>query len=222
MVSFEFGSGDRVAWQIEGTAQNFYLHYKWQERLEAAGFPCKLFPYQQNMKDGGRHSALSREWTFSTEHCEQTKLDTADTAILLRRLIDLLQSEGDDHGAAIADFNRITIESAMDALDRYRETGEGDEIFDYFGEPRDYWVRSSRERGNRVYPTKPIVGFIKKKTELNGGWGQKGDAAAALHNAGFIIVDQDDKPVSPPERYDHLIRDADRIRLCALNSLPSG
>jgi len=139
MVSFEFGSGDRVAWQIEGTAQNFYLHYKWQERLEAAGFPCKLFPYQQNMKDGGRHSALSREWTFSTEHCEQTKLDTADTAILLRRLIDLLQSEGDDHGAAIADFNRITIESAMDALDRYRETGEGDEIFDYFGEPRDYW-----------------------------------------------------------------------------------
>ena len=49
------------------------------------------------------------------------------------------------------------------------------------------------------------------------GWGQKDDAAARLHNSGFIIVDQDDAPVPPPERYEHLIRDADRIRLCALN-----
>ena len=55
------------------------------------------------------------------------------------------------------------------------------------------------------------------RTELNGGWWQKGDAAAQLHNSGFIKVDKDDNPVEPPERYDHLIRDADRIRLCALN-----
>ncbi|ULO25097.1 AAA family ATPase [Methylocystis sp. SB2] len=61
------------------------------------------------------------------------------------------------------------------------------------------------------------MGYILKKIELNGGWGQKMDAAARLHNAGFIIVDEENRPISPPERYDHLIRDADRTRLCALN-----
>ncbi|WP_421579884.1 AAA family ATPase [Shinella sp. M31] len=114
-------------------------------------------------------------------------------------------------------FTRAEIEAAMDAFDRHSLTGENAEIFSQFGEPRDYWVRSSRERPKRVYPTKPLVGFILRKIDLNGGWGQKADAAARLHNSGFIIVDQDDKPVPPPERYDHLIRDADRIRLCARN-----
>lgn len=113
--------------------------------------------------------------------------------------------------------SRHAVEGAMDAFDRYRLHGEGEDIFGRFGDPRDYWVRSTRERDSRVYPTKPVIGFLLKKTELNGGWGQKTDAAARLHNAGFIIVDEDDRPVPPPERYDHLIRDADRIRLCALN-----
>lgn len=114
-------------------------------------------------------------------------------------------------------FTRAQVEGAMDAFDLYRQNVKHDDIFDHFGDPRDYWVRSSRERANRIYPTKGLVGFLLKKTELNGGWGQKTDAAARLHNAGFIIVDQDDKPVTPPERYDYLIRDADRMRLCALN-----
>ncbi|MGD9812168.1 MAG: AAA family ATPase [Sphingobium sp.] len=105
----------------------------------------------------------------------------------------------------------------MDAYDSYRQSGEHGAIFDAFGEPRDYWVRSTRERPNRVYPSKPIVGFVRSKTKLNGGWGQKDDAAAQLHNAGYIIVDGNDTPVTPPERYEHLIGDADRIRLCARN-----
>jgi len=113
--------------------------------------------------------------------------------------------------------SRQAVEAAMDAFDRHRETGEDAEFFGNFGEPRDYWVRSTRKRQNRVYPSKPLVGYILKKTELNGGWGQISDAAARLHNAGFIIVDQDDKPVPPPERYDHLTSGADRIRVCALN-----
>ncbi len=113
--------------------------------------------------------------------------------------------------------SRQTIEAAMDAFDRYSLHGDSNNIFDHFGDPRDYWVRSTRERETRVYPTKPLVGYILKKTELNGGWGQKADAAARLHNAGFIIVDSDDKPVAPPERYDHIMDGADRIRLCALN-----
>jgi 5-methylcytosine-specific restriction protein B len=114
-------------------------------------------------------------------------------------------------------FSRRVIEAAMDAFDRFRESGEHREVFGGFGDPRDYWVRSTRDRANRVYPTKPLIGFISKKKELNGGWGQKSDAAARLHNSGFIIVGEDDKPVPPPERYAHLVRDADRIRLCALN-----
>ena len=116
-----------------------------------------------------------------------------------------------------SNLGRNDIEAAMDAFDQFVESEEHAEIFKGFGDPRDYWVRSSRSRKNRVYPTKPIVGFIQRKTKLNGGWGQKHDAAALLHNAGYIIVDTDDVPVFPPERYEHLIRDADRIRLCALN-----
>lgn len=114
-------------------------------------------------------------------------------------------------------LTRLAIEAAMDAYDSYRQSGEHGAIFDAFGEPRDYWVRSTRERPNRVYPSKPIVGFVRSKTKLNGGWGQKDDAAAQLHNAGYIIVDGNDTPVTPPERYEHLIGDADRIRLCARN-----
>lgn len=120
-------------------------------------------------------------------------------------------------GDATASISRAAVEAAIDAFVRNQQDGDHAGVFDHFGNPRDYWVRSSRARDNRVYPTKPIVGFILKKTELNGGWGQKSDAAARLHNAGFIIVSEDDTPVAPPERYDHLIRDADRIRLCALN-----
>ncbi|MBY6136937.1 DUF4357 domain-containing protein [Nocardioides marinus] len=114
-------------------------------------------------------------------------------------------------------LSRTSIEAAMDAYDSYRTTGAHGEIFNAFGEPRDYWVRSTRERENRVYPTKPLIGFILNKAELNGGWGQKSDAAARLHNAGFIIVDQKDQPIDRPERYKHLLEGANRIRLCALN-----
>lgn len=114
-------------------------------------------------------------------------------------------------------FTREAFEAAIDAYDRYRQSGEHSAVFDPFGDPRDYWVRSTRERPSRVYPSKPIAGFLRGKTKLNGGWGQKDDAAALLHNAGYIIVDGDDAPVAPPQRYEHLISDADRIRLCARN-----
>jgi 5-methylcytosine-specific restriction protein B len=114
-------------------------------------------------------------------------------------------------------FTREAVEGAMDAFDRHGESGENAEIFAAFGDSRGYWVRSSRNRRNRVYPSMPIVGFLLKKTQVNGGWSQKGDAASQLHNSGFIIVDQSDKPVSPPPNAAHLLRDADRIRLCALN-----
>lgn len=436
MVAFEFGDGERLVWEIEGPAHNFFLHKKWQQALASSGFAFEARPYQQGIKDGGRHSALSRPWSFGDQDCIVLRIETADQ---LRRLLNTLapadgslrlaseavsrwtvrlreffpdlerfdkpdsefdtrernyklevaqdlraalgqavtdqdiadaihaalvksnllpwraywpmspKGDGDrnrlwpalaalaraamdapdgyaavlegfvdawleavpkassdparqiaeflflhlapndgiyirhsvrqdlwleavgrqfpDHdsmadvyaeelrfmravrrafeerglaprdmidvqsalwvvhnykdddksSAVSASLTRAAIEAAMDAYDRYRQTGEHGELFSHFGEPRDYWVRSTRERSNRVYPTKPIVGFVRNKTDLNGGWGQKDDAAARLHNSGFIIVDQDGAPVPPPERYEHLIRDADRIRLCALN-----
>ncbi|MBD9572755.1 DUF4357 domain-containing protein [Ensifer sp. ENS08] len=114
-------------------------------------------------------------------------------------------------------LTRLEVEMAMDAYDCYRQSGEHADVFGAFGEPRDFWVRTTRERPNRIYPSKPIVGFLRGKTQLNGGWGQKADAAARLHNAGYIIVDADNAPITPPERYEHLVSNADRIRLCARN-----
>lgn len=63
-------------------------------------------------------------------------------------------------------FAREAIEAAMDAYDSFRESGEHGAIFDAFGDPRDYWVRSTCERPDRVYPTKPIVSFLRGKIKL--------------------------------------------------------
>ncbi|MGO7830544.1 hypothetical protein ACC690_38550, partial [Rhizobium johnstonii] len=73
---------------------------------------------------------------------------------------------------------------AFDAFEAFRNRGAHAEIFSIFGEPRYYWVRSTRDRENHLYPTKPIVGFLLKKTQLNVGWEQS-DAAARLHNSGL-------------------------------------
>jgi len=430
MLSFEFGANERLLWEVQNPS-NFFLHEKWRDQIATHGFESELRAFKNGLKDGGRHSALSRDWSFGDENCILIRIENIDTlsrllgvlmnsenALLLnpsairrwierlrqcfpgldrfdrpdphfdeternykletaselraavtqtlsdqeladavhlalaksnllqwraywpmspkgdanrdilwpalRRIVEAALGPSDGHAEAleafveawiasvpdgkadpgrqigeflflhlapdagiyirhsvrqalwlesvgsrfpkhdsIADtyrdelrfmeavrsafdayglaprdmidvqsalwivhnykdedivaFSRNSIETAMDAYDEYQLSDEHSERFSTFGNPRDYWVRSSRNRDNRVYPTKPIVGFILNKTELNGGWGQKSDAAARLHNAGFIIVGEDDAPVAPPEKYDHLIRDADRIRLCALN-----
>jgi hypothetical protein len=430
MVSLEFGSGERLVWEIQNPS-NVFLHIKWRDSVEANGFATELRPYQRGMKDGGRHSALSRDWSFGDADCFVVRIEDAETlrrlfAVLLqsgdalmlnpaavtrwierlrhffpafdrfdppdphfdeeertyklaiaaelrtaieqagsdqeladavntalaksnllqwraywpmspkgdadreqlwpalRALVDAALGAADGHASALeafvnawiavvpdgkpdparqiaeflflhlapdegiyirhsvrqdlwleavgsrfpdhasmadnyrdewrfmqavraafadrglaprdmidvqsalwivhnykeedaATFSREAIEAAMDAYDSFRQSGEHAAIFEAFGEPRDYWVRSTRARPGRVYPSKPIVGFLRGKTHLNGGWGQQASAAAQLHNAGYIIVDADDAPVTPPERYEHLIREADRIRLCARN-----
>ena len=109
-------------------------------------------------------------------------------------------------------LSRVAIEKAMDAFEHWHNDGERNEFFSHFDAPKDYWVRSTRARVNRIYPTKPIMGFILDKTNLNDGWERKSDAAARLHNAGFLIVDKKDRPIIQPELYRHLCRGADRIR----------
>ncbi|EJC85301.1 GTPase subunit of restriction endonuclease [Rhizobium leguminosarum bv. trifolii WSM2297] len=113
-------------------------------------------------------------------------------------------------------MGRDAIEAAMDAYDSYRSSGANADVFEAFGEPRDYWVRSTRLRPNRVYPSKPVHFCANGTKGSSGGWGGPTYSAAALHNSGFIIVDQDDKPVVPPDK-DYLIKGADRARLVALN-----
>src|SRR5690606_11377351 len=73
-------------------------------------------------------------------------------------------------------------------------------------------------RKRRVYPTKPIFGFATetKAHDVHGGWNKPTGPVTLLHNAGFIIVDEDDRPFAPP-KLDYMIGDADRIRLCAAN-----
>lgn len=116
-------------------------------------------------------------------------------------------------------FSRDRIEGAMDAYDQFRTSGAHAEAFSSFGTPSEYWVRSTRPRQDRRFPTKPIVGYLlaKASNALTGGWSQPHDAAARLHAAGYIIVDQDDVPLPLPEQYTHLMRGADRVRLVALN-----
>ena len=211
MVGLSYGHEVTVVWELSGQARNFFVAPKWRGAVESAGLEFAEKPFIQDQKDGGRHSGLNRSWSFQQADCLCVKIDSPEE---LHRLLTVISNT---NGSTKAIFSRSIIESAMDAYDLYRRTSEHSEVFGKFGDPRDYWVRSTRHRESRVYPTKPVVGYILKKTDLSGGWGQKTDAAARLHNAGFIIVAQDDKPVTPPERYEHLLRDADRIRLCALN-----
>ena len=86
----------------------------------------------------------------------------------------LRPSETQDKGT----LTREVIEAAMDAFD-LRETAEFETVFSAFKEPTKYWVRSTKPREDRKYPTKPIVGFLSQKTSstLNGGWSQPSDAA---------------------------------------------
>ena len=113
-------------------------------------------------------------------------------------------------------LSREEIEKAMDAFD------PSDPFFKGFGKPKDFWVRSTRKH-DKVYPTKPIVCYVLNKEDMNGGWSRPDSAASQLHNAGFIIVDEDNNPVLPENyrdsKYDHLIIkiEADYIRICALN-----
>jgi len=78
------------------------------------------------------------------------------------RLYDRFRSNDpskDSHDAFVNQLTRAEIEDAMDAFDGHQEGIEHNPLFEGFGKPTDYWVRSTRNREPRIYPTKPIVGF---------------------------------------------------------------
>jgi 5-methylcytosine-specific restriction protein B len=91
MVAFEFGGGERLLWEITRPASNFYLSTRWQSTLDEAGFQPKACPYHHGMKDGGRHSALNREWAFPKKDCLKVRIESHQD---LSRLLDLLIEHG--------------------------------------------------------------------------------------------------------------------------------
>ena len=138
------------------------------------------------------------------------KGDLKDGLASIRQALDLY------HGFFEARQNRAWFEAGFDAYDSYETNGAHSEIFGPSNKrkPHKFWVRSSRERANRVYPTKQICRFLKINN--GGGFANRSTAASIFHNAGFIIVSEGDTPVEVPSK-PFLEDGADRIRRCALN-----
>lgn len=213
MAALTFPTKELMLWELTKPATNFFLAANWEERALSVGMSPTLVRYDSsNPPAGGRHSALSAGWAFGKENCLRIPVATIADFTRLASLFSAGPSQ-----KASGNLLRTAVEEAMDAYDRFLATGEHGDVFSRFGEPRDYWVRSTRPRSNRVYPSKPIHFWANGKTPSSGGWGGPSYSAAALHNSGFIIVDENDSPAPIPKNREHLIRDADRIRLCALN-----
>lgn len=91
MVSFEFGAGESLLWEIQQPA-NLFLDAKFRDRVEKHGFTSEVRPYDSRIKDGGRHSALSRDWAFGENDCIVVRIDNPDA---LRRLLGVLLHSDD-------------------------------------------------------------------------------------------------------------------------------
>ena len=129
------------------------------------------------------------------------------------------------------DVSRTGVESVIDEFEKL-----GTESFfeKYkFRMSRDYWVLSTKSgRETKKYPSKPIAGITKfgdaaTSKSLAGGWQSENNACSILHNAGYIIIGNDDKPVNEielngevikvPEDLDHLIQGIEYISAVANN-----
>ncbi|RVU14001.1 AAA family ATPase [Methylobacterium oryzihabitans] len=209
MVGFLFRRHNVVVWELSGQARNFFVAAKWQGALERTSLTCEPRPYEKGQTDGGRHSALNRSWSFPQEDCLCVKINQDQDFRNLLSVIGSAQSEQDGI------LDRKSVEAAMDAMDQGGDNEERVRLSDRFDAAVTTWVRSTRNRNGRVYPTMAIVCRVLGSAGLTDGWSEKTDAAARLHNAGFIVVDAENDPLQPPEGVDHLLRDAERIRLCA-------
>src|SRR3546814_9223729 len=79
MLAFEFGEGERLLWEISGSAQNFYLIPQWRPILERKSFGCELKTYQTEKGNrGGRHSALNNSWAFGKDDCILVRVDRSE------------------------------------------------------------------------------------------------------------------------------------------------
>ncbi|ESZ86853.1 MAG: GTPase [Blastomonas sp. CACIA14H2] len=135
----------------------------------------------------------------------------------LERLVDWYASAEGTADATTA-LDRAAVEAAMDIYDNLGAEGFAAR-YPQFQDSRQYWVRPSRPRAFSRYPSKPVAAIAAGAHTLGGGWSKRYTAASLLHNAGYIIVDADDRPEPvPAEQYPYLITGAERVRACALTN----
>lgn len=93
MVALSFGSDERLLWEIQSPARNFFLHARWENAVQNAALQSSRRPFVEGQKDGGRHSALSREWAFGKQDC--IAIEVRSLADLQRLLTEVLAISGE-------------------------------------------------------------------------------------------------------------------------------
>jgi len=131
-----------------------YIRHTIREKFwqEAVGSP---FPTHESMADTYRD-----ELRFM----QAVQAAVAERGLAPRDMIDVQSAlwvvhsykDQNPEGQTSHSLTRDTIEGAMDAFDEYRVDGEYSEIFGEFGDPQNYWVRSTRSRETRVFPSKGL------------------------------------------------------------------
>lgn len=88
MVAFSLSSGATMLWELSGAAHNFFVDCRHTSVLKTAGFEVepRLFD-RTSPPDGGRHSALSRDWAFGDKDCLCVKVDNVSDVGRLVRLL---------------------------------------------------------------------------------------------------------------------------------------
>lgn len=87
MVGMQLASGERLVWEIDGQARNFFVASKWAAALEGAGFSPDPRPFVAGERDGKRHSALNRAWSFPGQDCLRVIIESGrDLQLLLEAL----------------------------------------------------------------------------------------------------------------------------------------
>ncbi|WP_375264074.1 AAA family ATPase, partial [Palleronia sp.] len=61
-------AGERLGWNLQKPSNRFYSLAKHKRALEYSGLEPNEVPFVLGKKDGGRHSALSRPWSFSDQN----------------------------------------------------------------------------------------------------------------------------------------------------------
>ncbi|WP_157764666.1 hypothetical protein [Rhodobacter sp. CZR27] len=87
MVGLTDPKGHTLAWELTGQAVNFFVASKCKDAVHQAKLPYEDKLYLDGVKDGGRHSALNRPWSFPQAACLKVKITTSqDLAALLKAL----------------------------------------------------------------------------------------------------------------------------------------
>ena len=137
--------------------------------------------------------------------------------------------------SSVYQMTKLTRENIEKAIDEYISLGPDNFLKKFgYGEARDYWISSTRERSLVLYPSKAIAGVALglESDSIWGGWQTPTNACSQLHNIGYIIVGNNGEPITRiryqeegneqriyniPSDLDFLSKGADRIINIAIN-----